>query len=245
MDVLRKIRAGVTLFRGDRATLAQLMGVPVPGQQRAERYLEGTGATSYFKKGYADEFGLSRTKAYDVANLHKIVCRLRPKTILEFGCGFSTLAMAHALKMNRDSTGKGGKLFVVEAVEKWADNVRGKLGDLEEFVEIRTSEPRICQLNGHVCHTYVNLPNVRPDFIYLDGPDPKDVTGDINGISIAGLKFVCAADPLLYEWGFYPGFQMLVDGRFANVEFLKKNLKRKYRIRSSAVHSNALFTLIR
>lgn len=247
METLRKIRKAALLMRsaGGRADLVHTLGLRSRQEEKAERYLEKLGVSRYLTQGYPGENPMHRNKAYDLANLHRIVRELRPRIVIEFGCGFSTLAIAHALRMNSGKNGKDGRLYVVEAVEKWASNVRGKLSDLSEWVEIRVSEPRVLLVDGQVCHVFANLPNVRPDFIYLDGPDPKDVTGNINGLTISGCTFVCSADPCLYEWSFYPGFQMLVDGRFSNVEFLKRNLKRDYRIKSSALHNNTLFELIR
>lgn len=245
MEIFRKIGVARMLFRSDRSALTQRLGLRSREEESAVRYLEREGVARYFAKGAPDEGPANLNKAYDLANLHRIIRRLRPTVVIEFGCGFSSLAMGHALKMNAAQTGKKGKLHVVEAVEKWADNVRGKLADLSDFIEIRHSQPKSLLLGAQVCHVYADLPNVRPDFIYLDGPDVKDVKGSINGLTAAGLQYACAADPCLYEWGLYPGFQMLVDGRYANVEFLKQNLKREYRVTSSALHNNTLFELIR
>lgn len=247
MEILRKIRKAALLLRsaGGRADLIHTLGLRSRQEEKAERYLEKSGVSRYLVMGYSDEGPVTRAKAYDLANLHKIVRRLRPSVVIEFGCGFSTIAIAHALKINSENTGKVGRLYVVEAVEKWASNVRRKLSDLSGWVEIRVAKPTALLLDGQVCHVFADLPNVRPDFIYLDGPAPEDVMGNINGLTASGLTFACSADPCLYEWGFYPGFQMLVDGRFSNVEFLKRNLKRDYRIKSSALHNNTLFELIR
>ncbi len=246
MEILRKMRVAVILLRSDRAALTQALGLRSRKEEKAERYLQELGVQRYLVKGYPDENPLHRTKAYDLANLHRIVRRLRPAVVIEFGCGYSTLALAHALKFNSEKTGKVGRLYVVEAVEKWASNVRKKWSDLADWVEIRVSELKVHSFNGQVCHVFADLPNVRPDFIYLDGPDVKGhPTGSINGLTPSGMVFPCAADPLLYEWSFYPGFEMLVDGRYANVEFLKRNFRRDYRIKSSALHNNTLFRLIR
>ena len=247
MEILRKIPLATLLLRSaqGRAALTQALGLRSRQEEKAERYLEKFGVSRYLTKGYPDEGPLNRNKAYDLANLHRIVRRLRPSVVIEFGCGYSTLAIAHALKANSKRTGKVGRLYVVEAVERWASNVRGKLSDLSDFVEIRVSKLTAFLLDGQVCHVFADLPDVRPDFIYLDGPQPSDATGNINGLTPGGLVFPCAADPCFYEWGFYPGFQMLVDGRDTNVGFLKKNLKRDYRIKSSALHNNTLFELIR
>ncbi len=244
VEILRKIRIARMLFRSDRSSLTQRLGLRSREEEKAVAYLEREGVTPYLTQGAPEEGPANLNKAYDLANLHRIILRLKPRVVIEFGCGFSSLAMGHALKLNA-TRGKVGRLYVVEASEKWAENVRGKMFDLAPYVEITHSQPELIQVGTQLCHIYSRLPDVRPDFIYLDGPDPNDVAGNARGITAAGLQYACAADPCLYEWGFYPGFQMLVDGRFTNVEFLKRNLKRQYRIVSSAMHNNTLFELIR
>ena len=138
------------------------------------------------------------------------------------------------------------QVFSVDTSREWIGATKERLPEsLAGRVHLQYSEVEIGAFDGRLCHYYKNLPDIVPDFIYLDGPDVRDVTGNVNGLTASGLVFPCAADPCFYEWGLYPGFQMLVDGRFANVEFLKKNLKRDYKIRSSALHNNTLFELIR
>lgn len=63
----------------------------------ARRYLEGIGLGGLLVPGDAAEFGLIDEKAVDLRNLHEIVRRRRPKIVVEFGCGFSSITLAHAL----------------------------------------------------------------------------------------------------------------------------------------------------
>jgi hypothetical protein len=79
------------------------------------------------------------------------------------------------------------------------------------------------------------LPNIVPDFIYLDGPDPRDVQGHVHGLSFAigrdGYRHPLAADVLLYESTLQAGFILVLDSRYVNTNFLRANLKRRYRFR--------------
>ena len=85
--------------------------------------------------------------------------------------------------------------------------------------------------NESVCHVYDLLPDVVPDFIYLDGLDPADAEGSVSGITFKNLRrTVMAADPLLSESTLLPGFYTLVDGRSNNARFLERELKRDYEV---------------
>ena len=98
-----------------------------------------------------------------------------------------------------------------------------------EHVNFHYSEIKIDTFNGRVCHFYDNLPDIIPDFIYLDGPNPKDVKGSVNGITFqCDERTVMAADLLLMESILLPGTFILVDGRTNNARFLKNNFQRNF-----------------
>ena len=81
-----------------------------------------------------------------------------------------------------------------------------------------------------ICTDYVTLPNVCPDFIYLDGPSQSSALGDINGISTRHMdRLPMACDILKMEHFLLPGTLVLVDGRTANARFLLANLQREWR----------------
>ena len=83
--------------------------------------------------------------------------------------------------------------------------------------------------NGKACTYYDPLPNVSPDFIYLDGPDQFSPTGDIRGISTKHKdRMPMAADILVFEHFLTPGTLIVTDGRTANARFLKANLQRDW-----------------
>ena len=98
------------------------------------------------------------------------------------------------------------------------------------FVKFTFSKASITTIGDlQICSLYERIPDIVPDFIYLDGPNPKDVEGNINGISFkCNERTVISADLLLMESTFLPGTYILVDGRTNNVNFLRNNFKRKY-----------------
>jgi len=81
-------------------------------------------------KEYIKEKGLPLPKGedneisvipFDLYNLHKTAIERKPKCILEFGVGFSTLVLCHALMEN-----KFGRLYTIDTSEEWLENTRKK-----------------------------------------------------------------------------------------------------------------------
>jgi hypothetical protein len=80
--------------------------------------------------------------------------------------------------------------------------------------------------NDRICTMYKKLPNICPDFIYLDGPEQYNVNGDIRGISTSHPdRLPMAADILILEPFLLFGTLIVTDGRTANARFLKNNLQ--------------------
>lgn len=180
----------------------------------------------------------------DLVRLHRLVRSRKPFTVLEFGLGYSTVVMAHALAENqREWEALPNRpeirnrfmfqLFSVDASPKWIEVVKTRIPEsLLGRVHVHHSEVTIGTHNGQLCHFYTRLPDIVPDFIYLDGPSPKDVQGEINGMSFrCDERTVMAADLLLMEPTFLPGTLIIVDGRTNNARFLERNLTRRYDIR--------------
>lgn len=155
----------------------------------------------------------------DLLNLYWTVRRRKPRIILEFGIGDSTIFMAEALKRNGSGT-----IIAIEANKQWLNHFHSRLPEhLSSFVMTQFSELEATTYKGEPCHRYVDAPTVKPDLMYLDGPDPRDVPGwPEDGHPIA-------ADPLYLEPSFPPGFRLIVDTRLKNCEFLERHFTRKYR----------------
>jgi hypothetical protein len=179
----------------------------------------------------------------DLARLHKLVRARKAFTILEFGLGFSTIVMAHALYLNKQDWDKLEnkpavrnrfmfKLFTVDTSEKWIAHTQQNFPEeLKPYVAFHHSGVSIGTYNGQLCHYYDHLPDVIADFIYLDGPHPKEVKGQINGLSFnCDERTVIGADLLLMESTFLPGTFITIDGRTNNARFLQRNFQRKYKI---------------
>jgi len=66
---------------------------------------------------------------------------------------------------------------------------------------------------------------------------------DLDGPALTPERQV-AIDPLSLEDRLRPGFTMVVDGRFENVAFLRRYLRRSYSVRSSRLRGDTTFTLL-
>jgi len=177
----------------------------------------------------------------DLVRLHQLVRERRAFTVLEFGTGYSTLVIADALAKNADDFAASDaevellpadafRVFTVDASETWLATAMARIpSGLQTHVVATHSPLRTGTHNGQLCHFYERLPNVVPDFIYLDGPDPRDVEGAVNGLDFSHReRTVMSGDLLLMEPSFVPGLMVLVDGRTNNARFLAHNFRRTY-----------------
>jgi hypothetical protein len=180
----------------------------------------------------------------DLVRLHRLIRSRRPFTVLEFGVGYSTIIMADALAKNEAEWKSlpGGpppvrnrfmfQLFAVDANNRWIARTRRMLpAHLSDRVHITYSTVEAGTYQGQLCHFYERIPDVIPDFIYLDGPFPKDVKGNVRGLSFhCDERTVLAGDPLLMESTFLPGTFMIIDGRTNNARFLERNFRRTWKV---------------
>jgi hypothetical protein len=180
----------------------------------------------------------------DLANLHRLIRRRRPSVVLEFGTGFSTVVIADALSRNG-----AGRLWTVDASAAWIDNTRGKLPEhLRDLVDFRHTTARAVEHDGQLCALYDSLPDIVPDFIYVDGPSTRDVQGSVRGLSFAPesaeFRRIVSADPLLLESTLQVGAFMLLDSRYNTAHFLAWALRRRWRRRWNRIHGWVTFELL-
>lgn len=177
----------------------------------------------------------------DLLRLYALIRLRKVTTVLEFGCGYSTALMAHALSENESEFGEmvrrdlrranAFQVHVVDDVPNFIEIARSRLPESNRGrVEFMHATVQMSTFSGRICTEYELLPNICPDFIYLDGPDQHEVAGAVNGISTRHFdRWPMACDILKIEHFLLPGTMILVDGRTANARFLKANLQREWR----------------
>ena len=67
-------------------------------RQKAENYLSNNGVLDIISTGTQNE---EKPDYFDLSVLHKSIIKMKPKVVLEFGSGNSTLVMLHALNTNQ------------------------------------------------------------------------------------------------------------------------------------------------
>jgi hypothetical protein len=174
----------------------------------------------------------------DLARLHQSVRTRKVTTVLEFGVGYSTLVMADALLKNRQDHGgfvnsklRRNNAFEIHAVDadaEFMEKTKSLLPEnLAEIVHFHQSDVVTVSVDGRVATYYESMPNISPDFIYLDAPDQFIASGDIRGISTRHPdRMPMSADILAFEHFLTPGTLILIDGRTANARYLASNLQR-------------------
>ena len=178
----------------------------------------------------------------DLVRIHHLIRSRKSFTVMEFGVGFSTIVIADALFKNKQDWKQlqsnpvvrnryQFQCFSVDTSKEWIAKTEERIPErLKSFTNFHLSTVSIGTHMGQMCHFYNNLPDIVPDFIYIDGPDPQAVTGSINGMTFqCQERTVMSGDLLLIEPILIPGTFVLIDGRTNNARFLKNNLKRDYK----------------
>jgi len=168
----------------------------------------------------------------DLWFLYRTVRLRKPRSILEFGSGCSTVILAQALSDNtNDHRPVSGFLHSVDSDPHWADMTRKAVPrHLETVYDISLSALVEVNYEGTPGFRHAEVPQISPDLLYLDGP-PLTPHRQV------------AIDPLELEDRFPPGFCMIVDGRGRNTQFLVRHLKRRYRVRHRRLFRNSVFEL--
>lgn len=200
--------------------------------KRSERQLR--------KRGYLDFLAHRPSEALpprfaDLWFLYQTVRHRKPRYILEFGSGCSTVILAQALWDNqRKSPTKkcDGFLYSVEADPYWADvTAKSVPAHLRGLCEVRYSPLLEVEYMKTPAFQHAEIPNIAPDFVYLDGP-------------CLTRERQVAVDVLNMEGRFPPGFCMVVDGRWINAMFLRQHLKRQYVFKPKWLFGQSIFELV-
>lgn len=177
----------------------------------------------------------------DLIRLHYIIRLKKITTVLEFGVGYSTLFMLHAINQNRLDYGNyvntklrrndSFKIFCVDTDKKYINLVKKQIPNkLKEYVEIIFTNAKMTTFNGRICAEFQKLPNVCPDFIYVDAPCYMHVKGNVNGIHTRHPdRTIISSDILKIEHLLLPGTIVLWDGQTNNARFTQSNLQRKWK----------------
>ena len=175
----------------------------------------------------------------DLARIHFLILKRKVINCLEFGSGFSTLVIGHAmsiLSLEYEKFVKKNfrveKPFNVFSIEESKDSMidTKKISkEYSNFINLKASPVNLILHDNRIASIYKNLFDINPDLIFLDGPSLNSTKDKINNISYNKVfRMPISADILRYEFFLEPGCLILVDGRTTNSVFLKNYLKRNW-----------------
>lgn len=177
----------------------------------------------------------------DLARLHWLTRNREAVSVVEFGAGFSTSVIAHALKMNQQEIGDWAlrhrrieypfTVLSVDQSDYWLEKtILRTSSELRPFIRPHSSAVSMGFFQGRACTYYDELPNIIADLVFLDGPDQYAPKNNVRGFSTRSRSLMpMAGDLLSVEHFFEPGALIVVDGRTANARFLKENFQRFWR----------------
>jgi hypothetical protein len=191
----------------------------------------------------------------DLARLHFLISHLKPVCYLEFGSGLSTAVAASAVSILRETHLEWAQqnlrhdspfhIYSIDESEAWLERTKSLVPEASRnYVTLMSSGVLVEHYNFVPVTFYEQLPNVAPDFIYLDGPSQFATDEDLAGLSFSErCRFPVAADILRFEYFMEPGSVILVDGRTTNARFLKNNLQRNWSYLESEKADVSYFSL--
>jgi hypothetical protein len=180
-------------------------------------------------------------KMNDLARLHWLILKRKVINTLEFGSGFSTAVIAQAesiLKYHFSDYAIENfrvenpfHIYSVEEEQRFLDITNERIvGDARRCSTIYRSSVEFISYQDRYATKYSYLPNISPDFIYLDGPSQFANTSNIGGFEFCSIsRFPMSADLLYLEFFMEPGTMIMVDGRTSNARFLKAFFKRNWK----------------
>jgi len=193
----------------------------------------------------------------DLYFLYKTTRESYAVSILEFGSGYSTLIFAIALYQNYLQFGQeylkkcihpnAFQLLTVDASPYFLEtSIKRIPEEVQKFVTAHSSEVELFEFGGaggQIANRWTDLPNFSPDLIYIDGPDPEQIPTEIKGYKYNNFSLPMSADVLQREFFLWNGTQIIMDGRGANAEFLRRNLKRDWHYLKDAYNDRHIFRL--
>jgi|MDSZ01.2.fsa_nt_gb hypothetical protein len=174
----------------------------------------------------------------ELNSLARIIHLTKRTTVLEFGCGWSSLVFAASLSHQESIHGNISmfrrthpyKCYSVDDSKKYINESEMRISkNLKQHINFCFSEIQMCSWNGRTATEYLNIPSISPDLIYIDAPSQFGIKGNINGFNTGDhdlLPMMC--DILKIEYFLLPKTIIVIDGRKANTEFIKNNLQRKW-----------------
>jgi hypothetical protein len=176
----------------------------------------------------------------NLCRLHWLILLRKPLTVLELGSGYSTTVIVDAMSRLKNIFGFWANanlrvnnpfhLYSVDESQKFMNISMSRISsERHSLITPLVASVNLYLHDGRLTTRYSQLPNVTPDFIYVDGPSLYACEETSFGLGFADISRVpISSDILPFEFFMEPGSFVLIDGRSANAEFLNHYLKRNW-----------------
>ncbi len=131
----------------------------------------------------------SPVRAYKVLHLSKLIDRIRPRVVLEFGSGGSTAVLAAMLERNERRHGVRGRVISFEQAPDFHARVAKALpARLRDYVELRLCPVRLDRIGDWraICYETMYDFGDNIDLAYIDGPAPVRGNGGFEHPMFSG-----------------------------------------------------------
>jgi hypothetical protein len=179
----------------------------------------------------------------DLYKIHNFILLNKRTSVLEFGCGWSSLVIEHAIRLNKKKFNREISKFIINrnffkhyVVDNSAKYLRIAkkrnikiFGNKDRISNFFFSECEITKFNSRYCTEYKKIPIFNPDFIYIDGPSQYGIKKKdyFTTAHIDLMPMIC--DVIKFENFLIPGTIIILDGRTSNARFLKNNFQRNWK----------------
>jgi hypothetical protein len=172
-----------------------------------------------------------RPQFHDLWFLYWATRQRRPRIILEYGVGFSTVVFAQACYHNGF-----GLVQSLDTDTQWVGAVwQGFPEHLKDRVAFMVSAVVERRWDGRKTLQHLRVPDIIPDLIYVDGPDLQKGPGPhFDGI----------VDPLYLEPKLRRGCGLVVDGRPRQCQLLHDYFQRPWRWEKRTRWQNSIAQLL-
>ncbi len=156
--------------------------------KQAETTLRAIPALWEALEEYAKGSSVTGASMSDYLTLYEQVRQRKPREVVEFGTGFSTVVLAHALLANEKDGAPLGRITSMEEDAGWTATAEQNLpADVKHLVEIIHS-PKI---DGYYKMfrgvQYAEIPDRKYDFVFSDGPERHSL---VNGDKLFDLDLI-------------------------------------------------------
>lgn len=178
----------------------------------------------------------------DLYRLYAFVVDNCVTSILEFGAGWSTLALAMGLKHNKSQYSPEYPNYTrnphpfsicsVDNSDTFMNRAVSRLDqDSRSLVTPHIASPKMSRVGVHSVTTWDPIPRFDYDFIYLDAPEPEQVVSGKEHIQMRDVHDLpIAGDLIVNEPYLLPQTSVIVDGRTSNARYLTSNLYRNWTV---------------